>query len=68
MEKEKLFKLLETENLQHKKLHDIVIKAIHEKKYIISNLMTLKPLFDIQKMQIELMEDIKTVIDKPVVS
>jgi len=45
MEKEKLFKLPETENLQHKKLHDIVIKAIEEEKYIINNLMTLKAAF-----------------------
>ena len=45
MEKEKLFKLPETESLQHKKLHDIVIKAIEEEKYIINNLMTLKAAF-----------------------
>lgn len=39
MEKEKLFDLLETENLQHQKLHEIVIKAIEEEKLISNKLI-----------------------------
>ena len=39
MEKERLFDLLETENLQHEKLHEIVIEAIEEEKLISSKLL-----------------------------
>lgn len=39
MEKEKLFDLLETENLQHQKLHNIVIEAIEEDKLISNKLI-----------------------------
>jgi uncharacterized membrane protein len=39
MEKDKLYDLLETENLQHEKLHEIVIKAIEEEKLITGKLM-----------------------------
>ena len=39
MEKEKLFDLLETENLQHQKLHNIVIEAIEEEKLISNKLI-----------------------------
>lgn len=39
MEKEKLFDLLATGNLQHQKLHDIVIEAIEEEKLISNKLI-----------------------------
>jgi uncharacterized membrane protein len=38
-EKDKLYDLLESENLQHEKLHEIVIKAIEEEKLITGKLM-----------------------------
>lgn len=38
-EKDKLYDLLQSENLQHEKLHDIVIKAIEEEKLITNKLM-----------------------------
>lgn len=38
-EKDKFYDLLQSENLQHEKLHDIVIKAIEEEKLITSKLM-----------------------------
>ena len=45
---------------------EIEIRNMHQKlDLLISEQM--KTLFDIQKVQVELMEDIKTIIDKPVV-
>jgi uncharacterized membrane protein len=38
-EKDKFYDLLQSENLQHEKLHDIVIKAIEEEKLITNKLM-----------------------------
>ena len=38
-EKDKFYDLLQSENLQHEKLHDIVIKAIEEEKLITSKLI-----------------------------
>ena len=39
IEKDKLYDLLESGNLQHEKLHEIVIKAIEEEKLITNKLM-----------------------------
>jgi len=39
IKKDKLYDLLESENMQHEKLHEIVIKAIEEEKLITNKLM-----------------------------
>jgi uncharacterized membrane protein len=46
---------------------EIEIRNMHQKLDLLIG-EQMKTLFDIQKVQVELMQDIKTVIDKPAVS